>query len=61
MEEEHQGGWGRSNCFLCHNIENIHLVNNSSFDAVDVDAIRQKTIDEGLSSCMTCHGTNGTQ
>lgn len=58
-ESEHAGGWGRSNCFMCHNIENIHLKNNSSFSGVDINEVRELTITQGESSCASCHGDNG--
>jgi hypothetical protein len=56
---EHRGGWGRSDCFACHPLENIHLQNRSSV-AVDLMAIRDLTVIQGEASCPTCHGTNGT-
>jgi hypothetical protein len=56
-ESNHIGGYGRSECFFCHNIENIHVVDHSG--GVDVEAIREITISEGETSCVSCHGSNG--
>jgi len=53
-ESNHQGGYGRSECFFCHNIENIHVTDHSG-GSVDVEAIRQITINEGAESCASCH------
>lgn len=57
-EETHKGGWGRTDCLMCHNVNNIHLVDRSG-TGIDVAAIRQQTFDEGEASCRGCHGTNG--
>jgi hypothetical protein len=57
-EGEHLGGWGRAECTICHNLENIHLVNRTGVD-LDIGTIYNQVISEGLSSCATCHGTNG--
>lgn len=58
IPEEHQGGWGRSECLLCHNSAlNIHRNYNSSLDA---EAINLKVIENGGAKyCLTCHGDNG--
>lgn len=60
-QEEHEGGWGRSRCFLCHAIENIHINYYSTTPGVDLNAVRSITITGGDSSCVTCHGSNGVQ
>ncbi|MBI4238421.1 MAG: hypothetical protein HY696_08395 [Deltaproteobacteria bacterium] len=57
-EAEHEVGWGVAECTLCHNLENIHLVNRTTL-SIDVEAIHEQTLDEGLAGCATCHGTNG--
>jgi len=57
-EEEHTGGWGRSDCTICHNLENIHLVNRTGI-AIDIDAIHDQALGEGEAGCPACHGTNG--
>lgn len=57
-EEEHPEGWGRAECTLCHNLENIHLENRTGLP-IDIQAIYQQALEEGLSSCASCHGTNG--
>lgn len=59
-EDEHVGGWGRSDCTTCHNLENIHLENRTDIP-MDMDAIREEAIEEGNEGCPTCHGTNGVE
>ena len=56
--ERHSGGWGRADCTLCHNLKNIHLVNRTKVP-LDINAIRQRALDEGNSGCAACHGKNG--
>lgn len=60
VESEHTYGWGRSDCLVCHNLENIHLVDNSGL-GIDVEAISEQTQDEGEECCAECHGTNGAE
>lgn len=57
-EEEHVGAWGRSDCTLCHNLENIHLTNRTDVP-LDIEAIHDQAIAEGVAGCADCHGTNG--
>lgn len=57
-QEEHEVGWGSAECTTCHNLENIHLVNRTTLN-IDIDAIHEQTLDEGIASCAACHGTNG--
>lgn len=57
-EGEHTIGWGESNCFLCHQADNIHRTDRTG-GTVDVVAIQDQVRDEGVSSCSICHGTNG--
>ena len=59
-ESNHIGGYGRSDCFFCKNINKIHVTDNSG-GSVDVAAIREQTIQEGVSSCIECHGGNGVE
>ena len=55
--DEHRGGWGRSDCLLCHNVEkNIHRRSSST---VDPDAIADKARQEGTQFCFNCHMGNG--
>lgn len=58
-QEEHAIGWGESNCFLCHQADNIHQINRTGLDSVNVATIQSTVLKEGLSSCDDCHGTNG--
>ncbi len=61
VQEEHQTGWGRSDCFACHNVNNIHQVNRTGLpdDTVDLAGVRAIVQNQGEASCMMCHGTNG--
>ena len=53
---EHKPGWGRRECFLCHNASAIHRTSASLLDA---DAILERVVQESVSYCLTCHGPNG--
>lgn len=55
---KHAVGWGKSDCTLCHNFNNIHLVDRTG-TSIDMAAIRTTVYNQGISSCATCHGTNG--
>ncbi len=57
-QEEHEVGWGNPECTLCHNLHNIHLENRTGI-AIDIDAIREQAIEDGIDGCADCHGTNG--
>lgn len=58
-EGEHAIGWREPNCFICHQADNIHRLNRTGLNSVDVKEIQQTVLDEGLTSCSRCHGTNG--
>ena len=57
-QAEHAPGWGIAECTMCHNLNNIHLVNRSGI-AIDIDAIHNQALSDGISGCAACHGTNG--
>lgn len=61
LEEEHPDGWGRPDCFLCHNVNNIHNVNRTGLpdDVVDLEGVRAIVANQGEQSCSLCHGDNG--
>ncbi len=61
LEEEHPSGWMRSDCFGCHNVNNMHQINRTGLpnDEVDLPGIRAIIQSGGEASCMMCHGTNG--
>jgi len=61
LQEEHPGGWMRSDCFGCHNVNNMHQVNRTGLpdDQVDLPGIRAIIHSGGESSCPMCHGSNG--
>ena len=57
-QSEHEGGWGRSECFMCHNVSlNIHRGPDSPVNADELNRIAEE---QGEAYCMSCHGTNGT-
>lgn len=60
VEEEHGDGWARSDCSMCHHIDNIHLVNRTGL-AIDITAIREEAKQNGDAGCPDCHGTNGVE
>ncbi len=58
--EEHGGGYGRTSCLVCHNLElNLHRSEGSSFSNAEQlnDTIRENG---GSTFCLKCHGANGT-
>lgn len=57
--EEHPTGWGRADCFLCHEIRNMHTVNRTGIADLDLAEIRAIVRNQGESSCVQCHGDNG--
>lgn len=56
---EHEQGWGKSECTLCHNLYNIHA--DDSAEDFDMAAVRRQVEQQGVASCATCHGTNGVE
>ena len=61
VEEEHPSGWGRPDCFACHEIRNMHVENRTGIPDLDMDAIRELVREQGEDSCEQCHGTNGVE
>jgi hypothetical protein len=59
--EEHPTGWRRSECFLCHPIEEIHQEDRSGTGVLPLADIRDFVDREGLASCPLCHGGNGVE
>ena len=57
--EEHTNGWGRSDCFLCHPLEEIHQVDRSGTGTLPLADIRRLVDRDRLESCHLCHGNNG--
>ena len=58
---EHPTGWGRPECFACHEIRNMHTVNRTGLpdNEVDLAGIQAIIRNQGVASCRQCHGTNG--
>lgn len=63
VEGEHDAGWGRSDCFGCHDVNNMHQINRTGLpdEEVDLPGINAIIANQGEQSCMLCHGTNGVQ
>jgi len=61
VQDEHPTGWGRPDCFSCHNVNNIHVINRTGLADLDLAAVRAVVQSEGLASCPQCHGGNGVQ
>jgi hypothetical protein len=68
VQEEHPTGWGRPDCFACHNIMNIHTVNRTGLpncsatitqDCLNLSEIQAIVSSQLESSCVMCHGNNG--
>lgn len=55
---KHELGWGKSQCDSCHNFNNIHLTDRTG-TGINMQAVQNIVFTDGLSSCATCHGTNG--
>lgn len=62
-QEEHQAGWGQTDCFQCHQAWALHREACSSFadtgQAVDLAEIAEQVDPRDSSSCVPCHGANG--
>jgi hypothetical protein len=61
LEEEHPDGWRRPDCFVCHEIRNIHTVNRTGLpdDEIDLPGVQAIVQAGGQASCPQCHGDNG--
>ncbi|MBI4518170.1 MAG: hypothetical protein HY699_20395 [Deltaproteobacteria bacterium] len=68
VETEHPTGWGRPDCFACHELRNMHVVNRTGLPecteqvtdgCIDLAATRSIVRNQGESSCQLCHGDNG--
>jgi hypothetical protein len=57
-EEEHPDGWGRSDCFACHPVADIHQVDRTD-GLLPLDEIQALVEEDGLAACPICHGDNG--
>jgi hypothetical protein len=63
LEEEHPSGWGRPDCLGCHNVNNIHQVNRTGLpdEQADLPGVREIVQNQGVASCVQCHGPNGLE
>ena len=61
VQSEHPTGWGRPDCFACHEVRNIHTVNRTGLPDSEVDLANVRAIvqNQGEASCSLCHGNNG--
>jgi hypothetical protein len=57
-EGEHPDGWGRSDCNTCHPRADIHQVDRTD-GLLPLEDIQALVEEEGLASCVICHGDNG--
>jgi hypothetical protein len=57
--EEHPDGWTRTDCFVCHPVEEIHQVDRTGTGVLPLEDIRKLVARDGLASCHLCHGDNG--
>lgn len=57
-EGEHALGWAHTDCFTCHQAQNIHEADCSTGD-IDVSEIAEDASD--TLSCADCHGDNGVE
>lgn len=56
-QAKHSIGWSKSECTLCHNLDNIHLVDRTG--VTDIVTVHNNAIRDGITGCAACHGTNG--
>ncbi len=56
---EHPTGWSRPDCFACHEIRSIHVVNRTGIADFDLAEVRTVVRNQGIASCTMCHGDNG--
>ncbi len=61
VRDEHPTGWGRPDCFSCHEIRDIHTVNRTGIANFDLAGVRNVVAAQGEASCPQCHGNNGVQ
>jgi len=63
VADEHPTGWGRAQCFACHEVRNIHTVNRTHLPDEDIDlpGVRAIVHEQGEASCKQCHGMNGVR
>lgn len=57
---EHAGGYGRSECLMCHHASlNVHRGPNSKIS--DLDEFIRLVQEKGSAYCLGCHGKNGLE
>lgn len=63
LQEEHPSGWGRAECFACHEVRNLHVENRTGLpdEEIDLPNVRAIIRNQGEASCALCHGDNGVQ
>lgn len=57
---EHGLGWGRTDCNSCHLPNNFHQDHVDRVGTFDMQAIRDIVNATDTTSCVLCHGDNGT-
>jgi len=75
VQSEHPTGWTRPDCFVCHQVQQIHTTNRTGLPncqqvntgaatpvpCIDLSDVRTIVRNQGEASCAQCHGTNGVQ
>lgn len=56
---DHPDAWGRSDCTACHALESLHR--QGCAPGVDYVEVRALVDDQGVDSCVSCHGDNGVE
>ena len=58
-EQEHPAGWGRTECYQCHQLSRIHKEDCVDGVVVDGSALNDDLVGQDTTACAECHGTNG--
>jgi len=58
-EEDHPDGWMREDCITCHPLDVIHQEDRTELGILPLEDIQNFVLEEGLDSCVICHGNNG--
>jgi hypothetical protein len=59
VQDEHEFGWERGDCYSCHTQENIHRDREDRESGIDMTIVQEFVADGGEESCVQCHGENG--
>ena len=59
-ESEHPTGWGQAECFQCHVTATLHE-SACGGEGVDLAEVRARVDPEDPTTCVPCHGDNGSE